>query len=166
MGSGGSYSFSSKIMFSGCVSHCTCLHTRVSSVDTLPLGHIGRRDTLCCGSPDPPLCGRPGVVFRFPLKAVLCYAQLFYFFMNSFLMKWSLVPKHIKCSWEVTDLQGFEMCRNCCRGWAQPFWLTSLVKACGVIQSCSRTICSACIYWTLGGRGVSCPRPCVLLYFN
>lgn len=92
------------------VPHCTCLQWRVNSVGTLSWEHIGRTDTLCCGLFSPPLSTGPGVVFRFSLKAVLCYV-LSFFFMNSFLMKWSPVPKHIKCSWEVTmEGSGAGMC--------------------------------------------------------
>lgn len=36
----------------------------------------------------------------------------FFFAMNSFLMEWSLVPKHIKCSWEVTHEQGLKCAQS------------------------------------------------------
>lgn len=63
------------------VSHYTCLHWRVNSRDTLSWEYIGSTGTLCYGLFffSLFLSTGPGVVFRFSLKAVLCYALSFFY---------------------------------------------------------------------------------------
>lgn len=72
-------------VFSSCVSHCTCLHTRVNSVDTLSLGHIGRRDTLCCGSPPPPSLWQARCCIQIPLESCPLLCPTLFFFFPEFI---------------------------------------------------------------------------------